>query len=144
MKKCFKCELEKPFTEFYVHNQMADGYLNKCRSCAKNDANKHRAENLEKIREYDRVRGKNADRIKKSAEITKIWRAQDKRRSVAHNIVARAIRKGDLCPKPCERCNSEKSIAHHEDYDQPLNVVWLCQSCHKKRHIELLTLGELP
>jgi ribosomal protein S27AE len=38
---------------------------------------------------------------------------------------------------PCIRCGNEKSLAHHEDYDKPLDVMWLCQPCHKQRHKEL-------
>ena len=37
MKKCFKCGLTKARTEFYVHKQMTDGLLGKCKDCTKKD-----------------------------------------------------------------------------------------------------------
>lgn len=36
-KKCFKCNLVLPMIEFYKHNKMSDGHLNKCKVCTKND-----------------------------------------------------------------------------------------------------------
>lgn len=136
-KECFKCKTVKPLTEFYKHSRMADGHLNKCKECTKNDVSKHRDQNLEKIRAYDRERGKLPERIKANVEINRAWRAEDKRRHVAHSIVARSIRSGSLVRQPCIRCGAEKSVAHHEDYDKPLEVMWLCQPCHKQRHKEL-------
>ena len=138
-KECFKCKSVKPLDEFYKHSTMADGHLNKCKECAKNDVSNNRNQNLEKYRAYDRTRGKIPERIKANTEITRAWRAEDKRRNVAHSSVARAIRSGELIRKPCSRCGEAKSVAHHEDYDKPLEVVWLCQPCHKQRHKELLT-----
>ncbi len=116
---------------------MADGHLNKCKNCTKSDANKHRLDNLEKVRAYDRERGKNPERIKTNIIINRAWRNEDKRRSNAHNKVSRAIKSGLLTKQPCIRCGEQKSLAHHEDYDKPLEIMWLCQPCHKQRHKEL-------
>ena len=137
MKTCFKCNTVQPLTEFYKHNAMADGFLNKCRSCTKKDATEHRNKNIERIREYDKERSKNPERRKVNVEINKAWRHEDKRRVQCHSAVARAIRSGELVRNPCIRCGDVNSLAHHEDYDKPLEVIWFCQPCHKERHKEI-------
>jgi hypothetical protein len=136
-KECFKCNTVKPLSEFYKHSKMADGHVNKCKECNKNDVTSNRNKNLEKYRAYDRARGKIPERIKANTEINRAWRAEDSRRNAAHTQVARAIRNGVLVRQPCCRCGEAKTVAHHEDYDKPLDVMWLCQPCHKKRHKEL-------
>lgn len=136
-KECFKCKNIKPFSDFYKHSRMADGYFNKCKDCARADSLKHRLENIEKVREFDRNRVNHPERMKAKIEITRAWRAADKRRQKAHSMVANAIKNGSLVRELCCRCGSEKSLAHHEDYDKPLDVMWLCQACHKQRHKEI-------
>ena len=143
MKTCFKCNTVRPLTEFYKHPAMADGLLNKCKSCTKKDVTQHRNDNIEKVREYDRIRASNPERQKAAYAISKAWRQEDKRRMQCHRAVYKAVKSGKLVRQNCERCGNEKSLAHHEDYDQPLMVNWLCQSCHKQRHKEInLTRGE--
>lgn len=144
-KKCFKCGIEKPIDQFYRHPKMADGHLNKCKSCAKNDVSRHREENIDKIREYDRGRAKRPERVKQAIHQTRKWRQADSRRSAAHNAVARALKAGLLHPKGCEwkECGKD-AMAHHESYDRPLDVVWYCQAHHKKRHAEMRKLNIEP
>lgn len=139
-KQCFKCKEVKPLSEFYKHSGMADGHVNKCKSCNRRDVTENRNKNIERIRQYDRERSKSPEHIKAAAEHSKLWRAADKRRMAAHNAVARALRSGSLVRQPCERCGNAKSLAHHEDYDKKLDVVWLCEPCHRQRHKEINTL----
>ena len=136
-KECFKCKTIMPLSEFYKHSAMGDGHLNKCKECTKNDATAHRNKNIEKIRAYDKARSKEPHRAKLALEVNRAWRAEDTRRAKAHGAVAKAIRKGLLVRCPCVRCGEKKSLAHHEDYDKPLEVMWLCQPCHKQRHKEM-------
>lgn len=58
MKVCFKCNKEKDITEFYAHPGTKDKTLNKCQECTKADVSKHRATNMDKVRQYDRYRSK--------------------------------------------------------------------------------------
>jgi hypothetical protein len=116
---------------------MADGHLGKCKSCQRQAMMTHRKKNLEKIRQYDRDRGKKDERKKAANLVSKRWRASDPRIMRCHNAVARAVKSGKLQKLPCERCGAVKTLAHHENYDEALAVMWLCQPCHKQRHKEI-------
>lgn len=37
-------------------------------------------------------------------------------------------------PQPCKACGAEKAEMHHDHYDQPLDVRWLCPPCHDAMH----------
>lgn len=45
------------------------------------------------------------------------------------------LRRGKIKKQPCE-CGESDSQMHHEDYDKPLEVIWLCRECHLELHRE--------
>jgi ribosomal protein S27AE len=61
----------------------------------------------------------------------------------AHYRVRRALQRGDLARKPCELCGREPAVAHHEDYDLPLDVRWLCRMHHTWRHLYGYSVEEM-
>jgi hypothetical protein len=45
------------------------------------------------------------------------------------------MKRGKIIKGPCEECGSTVNVhGHHEDYDQPLFVKWLCKPCHIAHH----------
>lgn len=52
----------------------------------------------------------------------------------ARRAVNHAIRDGKLSRKPCEQCGNKNAEAHHDDYNYPLKVRWLCNNCHVEWH----------
>lgn len=131
MKLCFKCNKTLPYSCFYKHRAMADGYLNKCKTCTKKDVLEHRNKNLDKIREYDRGRA-NYAAIKKTVTA---WRKKYPKKYKAQTAIGNAIRAGLISKQPCESCGAFKAHAHHDDYSMPLAVRWLCAIHHKEWHI---------
>jgi hypothetical protein len=57
------------------------------------------------------------------------------KRVKARKMVYEALKSGNLEKEPCEECGSEDDVqAHHEDYDEPLEVKWYCRVCHREIH----------
>ena len=55
----------------------------------------------------------------------------------AHQAVIRAIKNGVIKRMPCVICGATKTHGHHEDYNKPLEVIWLCPKHHKERYCDL-------
>lgn len=134
MKYCNTCELEKRKELFGNRSASVDGLSSRCKTCQK---------------VYDKCRAKDphreeARRIYAQTEEGKIagnkakseYRKRNPIKSKAHAKVSRAVRSGNLHRQTCEACGSKETHAHHDDYSKPLNIRWLCPSCHSKWHKE--------
>jgi hypothetical protein len=62
------------------------------------------------------------------------WRRANPAKYNAHLAVQRAIVAGDLEKLDCEVCGSVAVDAHHDHYDEPLRVRWLCRRHHTRLH----------
>ena len=44
------------------------------------------------------------------------------------------LKRGKIVKVPCIKCGEKKSQMHHDNYDKPLEVIWLCRNCHLELH----------
>jgi hypothetical protein len=158
MKRCMKCRIEKELGFFYLHAGMADGHLNKCKDCTKNDVKKYQKANVESVREYEKKRSLEPHRVAARYEYSQTIRGRNVGNKAKQTWILRNPRKRaaqilfrnrqrydvSLHSRPCLRCGEEKTHGHHENYDKPLEVVWLCPAHHKQRHKEMKAHGIEP
>lgn len=124
---CKTCNLIKDAGDFYSCNK------NRCKECIKKSVRENRAAKIDYYRQYDRMRANQPHRKKTNFEQSQAWRQEHPNRRRAQGLVQHALRNGRLVKQPCWVCGS-KAVAHHPDYDRPLDVVWLCQAHHKQAH----------
>lgn len=140
MKKvCSKCKLEKDIKEFFKDKRTKDGLYTACKKC-------HQLYSLD------------PKRVKKNKKYQKVYRKVDKNKIRSreyhknyHFLIINDIRKKFLCRQqtnkfvregiikklPCAVCGKLKSQAHHKDYNNSKDVIWLCIKHHAELHQEL-------
>ena len=145
-------------SEYYQHKQMFDGHLNVCKECTKNRVGKHRQDNIDRIKEYDRNRPNKKERVEKvrqrrdwlkvndrqkyQVQIVapkKKWDKNNPEKKRAQTILNNAVRdKRIIKPIYCSICEKKTRLhGHHDDYSKPLDVEWMCAICHKTFHKDL-------
>ena len=135
MKTCNTCQQEKPLEDFPPSKQNKDGRITKCRVCTRKSANERRKKNLLK-RRIQNLNWSKKPSSKLTLKKSKTrWRINNKHKIEAHRIVWKMLQSGRLFRLPCCMCGEEKNtVAHHDDYEKPLEVKWLCHLCHIKIH----------
>lgn len=142
LRRCKSCGRHQDATGFYESNR------SRCKECVKKDVRDNRADNIDYYRSYDRKRYRENDHRKeaarKSANSPAGKASQDRSRERAkgtperraRSAVGNAIRDGRLeRGTECFFCGGDTRLqAHHHDYSRPLDVFWLCASCHGKLH----------
>lgn len=140
MPKCKTCGKTHAEVAFY------DSIKTYCKEHWRERVRANRLANIKQYRSYHRQRANRPDRVAARAEYAKTDRyielhrksterytRQRPERRRAQNAVNNAIRDGKLKPLECFVCGN-KAEAHHPDYSQPLDVMWLCDKHHKETH----------
>lgn len=116
---CKKCKKDKDLDEFYKGRLV-------CKACVS-------AANLARYHENG---GKPTNKdIPRQRKRQKEYYHRNKHKNHARYLTRKAIKNGDLVrPEMCERGHDGPVFAHHEDYDRPLDIMWLCRKCHTRIH----------
>lgn len=134
--ECKKCKHRTYMSEWYRRPGRAErvSALNHRRylstaEVVRQRVREYRERNLELVRERDRQRDRRFRSVEKIA---------------AAKAVLYAVKAGRLVPEDCEGCGLSADArlhdgrrrvqAHHEDYNKPLDVRWLCARCHGLEH----------
>jgi len=109
-KRCGRCAETLPASAFNKDRTRTCGLQSYCRECSKGNYWRNREKALERSARF---------------------RAENKAARAAHSKLLNEIKYGRITRGFCERCGNEKTDAHHhKGYDHPLDVQWLCRSCH--------------
>lgn len=115
-KTCFKCRGNfgahscAGLSEFfYKDKSQPDGFKSRCKKC---------------------------DNIRRNKKTSKWAKEHYPEKYAARSKLNNAAGTGRIKkPKQCEHCNLESRLhGHHTDYSKPLDVIWLCNRCHRKEH----------
>lgn len=124
LKTCKKCN--KSMNIKYFHwDKTNENYKSMCKPCYRVFNKKITSKAIKKYSLTNK--GKNA-----IASASKKAYINHKEKWIARAKARYAITKGIIVkPKKCEVCEEVKPLqGHHEDYNKPLEVIFLCYSCH--------------
>jgi len=126
-KRCGRCGISKRLSAFNRRSDAKDGRQGYCRLChrrrtrigmrALRDSATYRKAEVR----YAHARYHSDEEYRRK----KLVRQRSKHALADGRIQAEAR---------CADCACGQVEMHHPDYDNPLDVVWLCRPCHLKRH----------
>lgn len=135
MKQCSVCGETKPITDFWLSGKKTKHHSS-CKECCKRYQKAHRDKSREYSRKYreNNIEAARARERKNKRDPVRIPEHERARRILRNAIMAGRITKPDYCVVcGCKR-SARQLHGHHTDYSKPLDVLWVCSTCHGKFH----------
>lgn len=132
-KTCIACHEMLDADQYYPRT-------NKCKVCTRVAVKANRAANIDYYRTYDRRRASDPKRVNQRIEHAKAnprpRPEPDAEKRAARVLLGNALRDGKVSrPGHCQMCAQFCTPhGHHDDYSKPLDVLWVCTSCHAAIH----------
>lgn len=128
--KCRKCDVDKAATDFYPRCKT-------CKQCTIARVSAYqKGAGLEVHRRANKKYMASEKGLAVAARAEQVYAPNNQKKIRAKNDVRRAIKMGLIVRRPCEICGAEKTHAHHDDYNYPLKVRFLCPIHHREWHAE--------
>ena len=120
--QCRLCLEFKVLEKFAKSKQYASGYETRCLDCRS---------------EWQRAYRQTEHGKQSHTNLSKSLNDEHPERRRAYYRVYRAIQDGILVKQPCEYCQAENSQAIHKNYNNPLDVMWLCPLCRHRNDMQI-------
>lgn len=134
MLVCSKCRKKRPGAEFAVDSTRPTGRTSYCSKCYRAKKKiEHRRHPGANNKHSERHRLNNPETYRARALLN---RAHYPKAAYARGVIRNEVKRGRLKREPCETCGRAYAHAHHDDYDKPLEVRWLCPTHHRYWHEE--------
>jgi len=140
LKRCRVCGEVKSIKDFYkIKKDSGWGLEYRCKRCNAIHSKEYYQGQGHKIKKelnkrYYENNKKEINQKTMEREIKKRKTEEGRIKYNAHQLVTYHKRVNNITQQPCEICGKLPTHAHHPDYNKPLEVKWVCRTCHGKIH----------
>ena len=132
--KCPSCGEVKihNIINFKPAKDMRCGLTNICRTCKQGIDREYSRKYREKNPEWKKFDNKRNEHLIRKLVKEYYYKYPIRVRALIE--FRRALKNGKIKRFPCKVCGEEKVHGHHEDYNKPLKIIWLCSKHHRRVH----------